>query len=435
MSGRTISIEVDTETGTENKHFNVDNITFLEASYSELSDFAQKLRLGITGGVFVLLFVFFDWVWGLVGAAIAFFVVSAALFVPNTTQIGTVTETYELEENTVGIENQFLDAAREVITIEGGEEGRYREHTYRYHVVPENAVSISHRPTEPFPLGGIFLAIGVLVVAGTFFLDVGSEAYVVGGALLALGVYLDPVPRPDTVTIEFGTGETEEFDMASADAHAFIDEFNDRSGGHATIQESEAPATDPVPDEFDQFDADREEIMDALVDPESVNLDKFDDDLRKFVETTNEEYTKNLFGKFADKLRSSDPETRREGLGMVDGTRVDVNNFDLVVPPLLSLFARADDPDERAVVDDVLSRVARRAPEHFESSIDHLCDLLEHDDPEVRVTAADLLAAVSDTHRGAIEDRQTTLRRAAENGDDALESRINGVIGRAGLDD
>lgn len=471
MSGRTISIQVDTETGTENKHFNVDNITFLEASYSELSDFAKRLQWGITGGVALLLLFLFDWVWGVVGGVVVYIAIGAALWLPNTVQIGTMTATYELKEDVEDIETAFAETVREVITIAGGDDTRYRNHQYRYHVVPDNAVSVSHKPTEPFPLGALFMVLGVLVLATTFFLSVPSDAYLVGGALVALGVYLDPVPQPDTITIEFGTGDTEEFEMSSADAAAFVDEFQNRSGSHvivgtgdtrenlaehapevaSSVQEDRGtldpgdstrlnPAELGVDRALDasvleeEFDEDAETIRDAIVDPDSVDLEQFDDGLREFVEETHETFTTNMFSEFADELRSSDPETRRDGLRKVNSTQVDIDNFGLVVPPLLTILATTDDEDILDVTEDNLHRIARRAPRHFDGSVNRLVDLLDHDSEDVRVTAADLLAAVADTHQEALRGRETDLGDAAQEHGGDVESRIRGVAGRTGID-
>ncbi|SDJ93189.1 hypothetical protein SAMN05216226_11242 [Halovenus aranensis] len=391
MVDRTVSIAVDTDTGTKRKHFNAENISFVQAQYSELTRLAHALIWGIPVVTLVLLVRETNTIVALLASGALWVALSAMLFVPDEMRVATVTDTYDLEEDVEGIESQFLNAADEVITVEGSNSSRYNEYRYRYHVVPPNVVSVDHKPTDPFPLPAILAVLGVAAVLLGVWADLLAQGAVLGAIGLGLAVYTDSIPRPDELTVEYGTGEEATFEMTSPDATEFVTAFKDPQGGQVTVGTGL--------DEDDAFDT----------------TPDFDDEQTRAALTEFRERTVgNLISENAASLRSDDPGEREFGVAAMYPFRVDIPEYREAVGPLLSLLTDTAHVQFRSLIGSILQRVARRAPHHFDESTDRLTDLLSHPDPEVRGHAVEIAAELVDNPDTPAQIRQTLDRELAD---------------------
>lgn len=366
MADRTVSIAVDTDSGTKRKHFNAENISFVQAQYSELTRLAHALIWGVPILTLLVLVRETNAILALLGSAILWVALSAMLFVPNEMRIATVTDIYDLEEEVEGIESQFLNAANEVITVEGSNRSRYNEYLYRYHVVPQNVVSVDHKPTDPFPLPTILAVFGVAAIFLGAWADLLVQGGVLGAVGLALAVYTDPIPRPDELTIEYGVGREATFEMTSSDATEFVAAFQDPRPGQVTIGSGiEDGAFDATP----SFD---------------------DEQTREALSEFRQRTVSNLISENAASLRSDDPGEREFGVASMYPFRVDIPEYREAVGPLLSLLTDTSHVRFRSLIGTLLQRVAGQAPYHFDGSADQLADLLSHPDPAVRGHATDI---------------------------------------------
>lgn len=232
---RTISVSVE---DGKTRHFNVDNIAYLQVMEVEPTGLSVAIYMGIPVVLAIVTFLETNSlaISGIVGIVL-FAVLSAVLLVLDTTEIGTLNETYELaSENVTDLEHYFRQASRELITVEGTREDPYNIYEYRYHLVPDNIVSISYEQGGMIPVPYIFYGLALFFgapVASTESTIIGLTGFVV---FLIAGFKSSKYRRPDTLVVDFQNGETETFRMSRTDRRRLLAEFDSRDSSQRTVQ-------------------------------------------------------------------------------------------------------------------------------------------------------------------------------------------------------
>lgn len=232
---RTIAIDVGEE-GV--RHFNVDNIAYLEVRESEPTAFASVLMIGVPLLVGAVTWLVVSWLVAAVVAGGLFLVVATVVAVVDSVTIGTVNDSYELETATATeIESEFEEASRETLTVEGSREDTYNVFEYRYHVVPDNVVSVSYEPGRSFPVQYVFYALAFVFGGPVLSTESGVVGLVGFVVFAAAGYYASPHQRPDEVTVDLQGAETKTFLMNQDDRRRFLTAFGARTGGPTSIRD------------------------------------------------------------------------------------------------------------------------------------------------------------------------------------------------------
>lgn len=252
--GRNRTISFNTKAGRE--HVNIDNIGFYYTRTEWVSDLAIT-ALKVAAGIFLLIGYLTLGIYG-VGAMMVLLFLVAFYPLGNESVIGTVADTYVLSEpipllSYIGehdtysqtdspkrraSEQELIENASELVTIENLNEDIGTRETYRYHFVPDNIVSITEW-AAPNILGWIF--IGLAFVSGALFfinvlgfnlLKIIFYLILVGICLFLLG-YLG-VDGGVKVTLHGTADKT--FEMQPDDVDELIDAFETRGPDHTTVE-------------------------------------------------------------------------------------------------------------------------------------------------------------------------------------------------------
>lgn len=254
-NSRTISFSIkDGEHISETQHFNVDNISFLADVNGRPVTAAQIL---IAGSVILLaispLFssgdFFFRLVFGTIfGAGAAFSLEESYV------KIGTVNDTHEIRESSVfgsngdmesgevrTIEDQFLEAVPDTISIQDEEDWFLYKIAYNYHFVPENIVSMQEG--SDFNWFGKALGIFIILLAIYIFIEF-HIGYMLLYIPMAIVVWflIGPLGVRKGVKISTQGDEDKIFQMGSENAKKVIRNFQSRNGGEVWVEaENVAP--------------------------------------------------------------------------------------------------------------------------------------------------------------------------------------------------
>lgn len=230
---RTISVRIADEDGQPGtRHFNVDNVAYLEAYTHSLTQFTWGVVVAGALVVAILTEAVTDrWLLAIVLGAVVVYG-TRVLKRTNNVAIGTVTTNYAYAgESIKRLESAFTDASLEYQTLTDDLSDRFVNEQYHYHFVPDNIVSVAHVEGRVVPIPTICYAIGGAVIFVTFVLDQ-QEFFVYGIAVgvlaLLVGYVVEPYENPDELRIELQSGERKAFTMTREDCRAFLREYNER---------------------------------------------------------------------------------------------------------------------------------------------------------------------------------------------------------------
>jgi hypothetical protein len=193
MSGdRTLDVRTERdpfEGSTTTKHFNVDNVAFFKAVDVNVTTIGKALVAAVGLTVFYLLNADKP-LWGIIGGAVAAYLVWRWLYLLDGASIGALTDNTNLATKDLdAIESTFTEQSKELISIAGERPGVLRHFTYRHHFVPDNVVSIEHVRND-VGLFELFLAVnyftGALVLPQAVTIATGNTSADPGAAILYL---------------------------------------------------------------------------------------------------------------------------------------------------------------------------------------------------------------------------------------------------------
>lgn len=219
------------------RHFNVDNVAYLRVMEVEPTTLSVALYMGIPLIMGAITFVMASLVLAGVVAVILFFIITAVLSVVDSTEIGTLNDSYELDMDAVtDLEDQFRHASQELLTVEGTRKDAYNIYEYRYHLVPDNIVSISYKDGGTIPVPYIFYGLALFFgapVASTESSIIGITGFIV---FLAAGVVSSAYRRPDKIIVDFQNNESKAFRMSQTDRRRLLNEFATREASQSAVQ-------------------------------------------------------------------------------------------------------------------------------------------------------------------------------------------------------